>query len=153
VGLTFFRGALTGALKAAVNGFAELAVGEDPTRVEAIAAKARVAAGSAGPGGIYSLALSAVDVACWDLRGKAEGKSVCELLGGLRERMPAYASGALLRQHPLSYLAEAGPRLVGMGFRQMKMQCGSEPTVSGGARRFCRPRFGGSCAGDADCSG
>jgi L-talarate/galactarate dehydratase len=135
LGLTFFGGALTGALKAAVDAFAEMSIGEDPTRTEAIAAKAQAAAGSAGPGGIYTLAMSALDIACWDARGKAEGKSVSALLGGLRERVPAYASGALLRQHPVDYLAKAGPRLVDMGFRQMKMQCGSEPTVSGSVER------------------
>jgi L-alanine-DL-glutamate epimerase-like enolase superfamily enzyme len=134
-GLTFFGGQLTGALKAAVDAFADLSVGEDPTRTEAIAAQAQAAAGSAGPGGIYTLAMSALDIACWDVRGKAEGKSVAALLGGLRERVPAYASGALLRQHPVDYLAQAGPRLVGMGFRQMKMQCGSEPTLSGSVER------------------
>lgn len=135
LGLTFFGGAITGALKAAVDAFAELSVGQDPTHVEAIAARAQAAAGGAGPGGIYSLALSAVDIACWDLRGKAEGKSVCELLGGLRERVPTYASGALLRQHPVDYLAKAGPRLVSMGFRQMKMQCGSEATLGASIER------------------
>jgi L-alanine-DL-glutamate epimerase-like enolase superfamily enzyme len=135
VGMTFFGGALSAALKAGVDAFAELTVGQDPCQVEALAGRAQAAAGSAGPGGVYTLALAAVDMACWDLRGKAEGKSVCELLGGLRERVPAYASGALLRQHPVGYLAEAGPRLVGMGFRQMKMQCGSEPTVSGSVER------------------
>jgi L-alanine-DL-glutamate epimerase-like enolase superfamily enzyme len=135
IGITFFGGALTGALKAAVEALAGLAVGEDPTRVEAIVAKLRAAAGSSGPGGIFSLALSAVDMACWDLRGKAEDKSVCALLGGLRDRVPTYASGALLRQHPLDYLAKAGPHLMGLGFRQMKMQCGTEATVSGSLER------------------
>jgi L-alanine-DL-glutamate epimerase-like enolase superfamily enzyme len=129
LGLTFFGGALTPALKAAVDGLAALAVGEDPTQTEAIAAKCRRAAGSAGPGGIFTLALSAVDIACWDLKGKALGRSVCSLLGGLRDRVPTYASGALMRPHPLDYLAKAGPRLRDMGFRQMKMQCGSEPTL------------------------
>ena len=135
LGLTFFGGALTGALKVAVDALAELTIGEDPTRVEAIVAKLRAAAGSAGPGGVFSLALSAVDIACWDLRGKAEGKSVSALLGGLRDRAPTYASGALLRQYPVDYLAKAGPHLTGLGFRQMKMQCGSEPTVSGSIER------------------
>ena len=135
LGLTFFGGALTPALKAAVDAFANLIVGDDPTRTEAIVAKIRRAAGGSGPGGIFSLALSAVDIACWDLKGKAAGKSVCALLGDLRERVPTYASGALMRQHPVDYLAKAGPRLVSMGFRQMKMQCGSEPTMAASIER------------------
>ena len=46
-----------------------------------------------------------------------------------------YASGALMRPHPIDYLAKAGPRLRDMGFRQMKMQCGSEPTVAASVER------------------
>jgi L-alanine-DL-glutamate epimerase-like enolase superfamily enzyme len=135
VGVTFFGGALTPALRAAVDGLAHLLVGDDPTETEAVAAKARRAAGSSGPGGIFTLALSAIDIACWDLKGKALGRSVCALLGGLRERVPTYASGALMRPHPVSYLAEAGPRLLKLGFRQMKMQCGSEPTIAASVER------------------
>ncbi len=135
LGLTFFGGALTPALKAAVDTLAGLVVGDDPTQVEAIAAKCRRAAGGSGPGGIFTLALSAVDIACWDLKGKALGRSVSALLGGLRDRVPTYASGALMRPHSLDYLAKAGPRLRDMGFRQMKMQCGSEPTLGASIER------------------
>jgi L-talarate/galactarate dehydratase len=135
LGLTFFGGALTPALKTAVDELARLTIGEDPTRVEAITAKLRRAAGSSGPGGIFTLALSAIDIACWDLKGKAMGQSVCALLGGLRDRVATYASGALMRPHPIDYLAKAGPRLRDMGFRQMKMQCGSEPTVAASVER------------------
>jgi len=135
IGLTFFGGALTGALRAAVDGLARLVVGDDPTQTEAIAAKLRRAAGSSGPGGIFTLALSAIDIACWDLKGKALGQSVCALLGGLRERVPTYASGALMRPHPIDYLAKAGPRLRDLGFRQMKMQCGSEPSIAASVER------------------
>jgi L-alanine-DL-glutamate epimerase-like enolase superfamily enzyme len=74
-------------------------------------------------------------MACWDLAGKAAGRSVCALLGGLRDRAPTYASGALMRPHPVDYLAKAGPRLRDMGFRQMKMQCGSEPTIAASIER------------------
>src|SRR5207247_3154829 len=86
-------------------------------------------------GGLLTLALSAIDIARWDPAGKALGRRVAAPLGGLRERVPTYASGALLRAHPVKYLAEAGPRLVTMGFRQMKMQCGSEPTVAASVER------------------
>ena len=81
------------------------------------------------PGGNLTLALSAIDMALWDIKGKALDQSVCSLLGGYRDRAPTYASGALMRPMNLEYLAEAGPRLVDMGFKQMKTQMGAEPTA------------------------
>jgi len=129
IGLTFFGGPLTPALKEAVDILCQLVIGEDPMLVESIVGKLRRAASGAGPGGIFTLALSPIDMALWDIKGKALGQSVCSLLGGYRDRAPTYASGALVRPMNLEYLAEAGPRLVEMGFRQMKTQMGAEPTV------------------------
>jgi L-alanine-DL-glutamate epimerase-like enolase superfamily enzyme len=106
-----------------------LVIGENPLRVEAIVAKLRQAASGAGPSGIFTLALSAIDMALWDIKGKVLDQPLCTLLGGYRDRAPTYASGALMRPHPVDYLSEAGPRLVEMGFKQMKMQLGAEPTV------------------------
>jgi L-alanine-DL-glutamate epimerase-like enolase superfamily enzyme len=130
IGLTFFGGPLTVALKDAVEGLGALTLGENPLRVEAIVAKLRRAASGAGPGGIFTLALSAIDMALWDIKGKALNQPLCTLLGGHRDRVTTYASGALMRPHPVQYLVEAGPRLVGMGFKQMKTQLGAEPTVA-----------------------
>lgn len=130
IGLTFFGGPLTKALREAVEGLGALVIGEDPHRVEAIADKLRLAASGSGPGGIFTLALSAIDIALWDIKGKALNQPVCTLLGGHRTRVPTYASGALMRPMPPSYLKDAGPRLVDMGFKQMKTQMGAEPTVA-----------------------
>src|SRR5207302_2614969 len=66
LGVTYFGGALTATLRSAVDQLGALAIGEDPLRVEAIASKLRTAASHAGPGGIFSLALSAIDIALWD---------------------------------------------------------------------------------------
>ena len=129
IGLTFFGGPLTPALKTAVDDLGQLVIGEDPMQVEAVSEMLRRAAGSAGPEGIFTLALSAIDIALWDIKGKALDQSVCSLLGGCRDRAPTYASGALMRPMNLEYLAEAGPRLVASGFRQMKTQMGAEPTA------------------------
>ena len=134
IGLTFIP-ALTGspltpALKEAVDALAQMVIGEDPMPVEAIACSLTQAASGSGPGGIFALALSAVDMALWDIKGKALDQSVCSLLGGYRDRLPAYASGALMRSRNLEHLAETGPRLVQMGFKQMKTQLGGEPTVA-----------------------
>lgn len=44
-------------------------------------------------GGIASFAISALDIALWDLKGKALGTSVCSLLGGpVHDRLPAIVS-------------------------------------------------------------
>ena len=129
IGITFFGGPLTGALREAVDALGALVIGENPLRVEAIVAKLRQAASGAGPSGIFTLALSAIDMALWDIKGKVLNQPLCTLLGGYRDRAPTYASGALMRPHPVDYLSEAGPRLVEMGFKQMKMQLGAEPTV------------------------
>ena len=129
IGLTFFGGPLTPALKTAVDDLCQLIIGEDPMGVEAVSEQLRLAASSAGPEGIFTLALSAIDIALWDINGKALNQSVCSLLGGCRDRAPTYASGALMRPMNLEYLSEAGPRLVASGFRQMKTQMGAEPTA------------------------
>src|SRR5262249_35314159 len=137
LGLTFWHGALAPALRAAVDSFAELVIGQDPTRVEAIGDMLRAATGrtSANGSGLFHLALAAVDIACWDLRGKAAGESISQLAGGFRDRVPAYASGALLRGFPLDCLEKTSALLVDMGFRQMKMQCGGEATIGESVER------------------
>src|SRR4029079_13633107 len=97
LGVTFFGAALTGTLKAAIDGLGALIVGDDPVETERVADKLRNAAGgSAGPSGIFTLAASAIDTALWDIRGKALGLPVAKLLGGYRDRVPAYARGALI---------------------------------------------------------
>ncbi len=50
IGATFFGGALTGALRVAVQALGDLAIGSDPLKIEAVVAKLRAAAGSSGPG-------------------------------------------------------------------------------------------------------
>ena len=110
IGITFFGAALTATLKHAVEQLGALTVGEDPLRIEAIGQKLRdAAAGSAGPGGIFTLAFSAIDMALWDIKGKALDQPLAMLLGGLRERVPTYASGALMRTFPLEHVVKAAP--------------------------------------------
>jgi L-alanine-DL-glutamate epimerase-like enolase superfamily enzyme len=51
-------------------------------------------------------AIGAVDVALWDLAGKIAGLPIHRLLGGYRDRIPAYASSAVLAG-PEAYAEEA----------------------------------------------
>jgi L-talarate/galactarate dehydratase len=122
VGATYFGGALTGTLHRAVEELGALCIGEDPVRVEMVAAKLRAAAGSAGPGGIFNLAHSAIDMALWDLRAKSMSLPLWKLLGGTRDRVPTYASGALMRGLSLDRVVRAAATLKDKGWREMKTQ-------------------------------
>src|SRR5271163_3303829 len=122
IAVTFYGGAITASLKLAIDDLGSLLIGEDPHRVEAIAAKLRNAAGGSGPAGIFTLALSAIDIALWDIRGKALNQPLWKLLGGARQRIATYASGALRRNLTLDQVVTAAVTLKEKGFREMKTQ-------------------------------
>ena len=122
LGVTFFGGMLSKTLKCAVEQLGELILGADPLEIDAITQRLRTAAASAGPGGILTLAISAIDMALWDIKGKYLGQPLGTMLGGLRDRVPTYASGALVRGYSLDHLLKSAPLLVEKGFKQMKTQ-------------------------------
>ncbi len=76
-----------------------------------------------GQTGYASHAISAIDLALWDIKGKAFGQPVWRLLGGARDTVEAYTTcgfSFLDREH----LAEAMRRMVKRGFKAVKMQVG-----------------------------
>ena len=126
IGLTGFGGGIMRALKAAVEDLGALIIGEDPLRADRVLEKIEAASEACGPGGFTSLALAAFDIALWDIRGKAFNVPLARLLGGRRERVPAYASGALMRTSPLDKVERAAGVLVEKGYRQIKTQMAVE---------------------------
>jgi L-alanine-DL-glutamate epimerase-like enolase superfamily enzyme len=122
IGVTFFGAAMTRTLRQAVDDLGALMVGMDALATERVAQKLRDAASSCGPQGVFTLAISALDTALWDIRGKALGQPVARLLGGHRDKVPAYASGALMRHFTLKEVETAGRRLVERGWTAMKTQ-------------------------------
>src|SRR5262245_36892484 len=99
---------------------APLLVGEDPAEVARLWERMYVATRWYGRKGAAMSALGAVDTALWDLRGKALGKPVWELLGGSRTKCPAYASALLWK--PVPDLANEAGELIARGFRRVKMR-------------------------------
>lgn len=77
-----------------VAGFSELLVGRDPLHNVAIWRDLRNHAWWYGTGtGLASMALSGIDIALWDLKGRISGASLVEMLGGpAHSRLPAVAS-------------------------------------------------------------
>ena len=86
------------ALKAMLDGLAGLAVGMDALDHEAASQRLLRGGGLGSSGGLVTRAVSAIDVALWDIKGKACNQPVWKLLGGLRDRVPCYASGRLWAQ-------------------------------------------------------
>ena len=126
IGLTyyggFYGGPVIASLMSMVEQLAALVTGMDPLRIEAVIGKLRALSGNLGPGGVFAHALAAIDIALWDIKGKACNQSLAKLVGGHRDRVVTYASGALMRGYTNEHCAKAAPRLVEKGFRQMKMQ-------------------------------
>ena len=75
---------------------APLLIDADPTDVVGLWQRMRDATYWDGNGGIVTFAISALDMALWDLKGRIEGRSLTDMLGGAEAR-PA----ARLRQHDL----------------------------------------------------
>ena len=139
IGISFYGGRMTGSLRVAVEELAALTVGEDPLRIEHIVRKLRAAAGdSCGPGGIFMLALSAIDIALWDIKGKFLNQPLWKLLGGFRDRVPTYASGSLRRGLTDNQAQRAAQILVQKGFKEMKTQMAlpGNPTPAEECRRI-----------------
>jgi len=84
-----------------------------------------------GRKGIGMTAISAVDIALWDILGKAAGQPVFRLLGGrTKPRIPVYASR--LYSQPLDELAAEAAKYKAEGYQAMKLRFGWGP-VDGAA--------------------
>ena len=84
----------------------------------------RMQLSSHGLGAGAALALSGIDMALWDIRGKAANMPLYELLGGTRRRLPAYAGGIALGYQPKESLAEEAQEYVARGYKALKLRLG-----------------------------
>jgi L-alanine-DL-glutamate epimerase-like enolase superfamily enzyme len=109
-----------------VNGVAGPAIiGDDAMAHEAIWEKLYWKTMPRGQTGYAAHALAAIDLALWDIKGKALGEPVWRLLGGARARVPLYATfgfGFFDREQ----LAAAARLWVAQGFSRLKMTVGNE---------------------------
>jgi galactonate dehydratase len=113
-----------------VEGFRFALIGQDPLKVEAIFERLRTSGIFSGAqGGQYIAALSAVEIALWDLAGKALGLPIYQLLGGkVRDRIRMYCdSGTDKREDPRA--REFIAQIVDLGFTAAKIDIddGADP--------------------------
>ncbi|MCJ7749796.1 MAG: mandelate racemase/muconate lactonizing enzyme family protein [Armatimonadetes bacterium] len=113
------------------RGFGELLVGEDPLMVERLWHKlfavthTRTGTQRGWDHGPVLSAIAAVDIALWDLVGKAAGLPLYRVLGGFAHTIPAYVTGGYYREGKgIPELVEEVQGYVAKGFRAIKLKVG-----------------------------
>jgi L-alanine-DL-glutamate epimerase-like enolase superfamily enzyme len=123
-GYTFTVGRNGGAIHDIVRReIAEIIKDSDADRIEWIWNKLWWALHYGGRGGPTVLAISALDIALWDLKAKRAGLPLWNLLGGNDSKVPCYAGGIDLDLTPDELLRQTDGNLA-RGFRAIKMKVG-----------------------------
>ncbi|MEO0363510.1 MAG: mandelate racemase/muconate lactonizing enzyme family protein, partial [Pseudomonadota bacterium] len=125
VGYTFTCGRNGGAVLATMREIAEIVAGEDAERIEHLWRKVWWATHYGGRGGPTVLALSAFDIALWDLAAKRAGRPLWRHLGGADPEVKAYAGGIDLMLTADELIAQTEANLA-KGFRAIKMKVGRD---------------------------
>ena len=105
------------------RGLAEVLIGEDPRRVRPLWDKLFLDSYHYGRDGAALHAMSAIDMALWDLLGQASGLSVAQLLGGEESRDIEIYASEVMPETPEEVAAIAG-RIVEEGFHALKLGWG-----------------------------
>jgi L-alanine-DL-glutamate epimerase-like enolase superfamily enzyme len=113
------------AVAALIEGLGQLLIGEDPLHTEALWHRLKAHTWWYGyGGGLASYAIAALDIALWDIKGKALGVSVLELLGGpVHDRLPAIASSHA-HHESIPAMAEEAQEWLSTGLQGMKVGFG-----------------------------
>lgn len=111
--------ALNGEIRALVTGM-------DAGQPAAAQTRIRETLNPRGMTGVAASAASALDIACWDIRGRAEGKSIAEMLGGAHASAPVYLTFGM-PQYDRAQLAEAARLGIADGYTLLKMVVAVDP--------------------------
>jgi L-alanine-DL-glutamate epimerase-like enolase superfamily enzyme len=112
----------------------------------------RVALRNAGVPGLGAMAVSAVDVALWDLKAKLVGLPLASLLGAVHEQVPVYGSGGFC-SYDDERLADQLAAWVADGIPRVKMKIGREPDRDPERVRIARDAIGADAELYVDANG
>jgi L-alanine-DL-glutamate epimerase-like enolase superfamily enzyme len=112
------------AVHALIVGYlAPMLPGTDPRATERTWQRLWMECHAAGPGGITTLALSAIDIALWDIKAKAAGEPLHRLLGGARTNVEVYASAINLHLSKAELLEQVRAQRAD-GYTSFKLKVG-----------------------------
>lgn len=105
------------------RGLADVLIGEDPRRVRLLWDKLFLSSYHYGRDGVALHALSAIDMALWDLLGQISGLSVAQLMGGEVSRDVEIYASEVMPETP-DEVAEIAAKVVDEGFGALKLGWG-----------------------------
>lgn len=129
---------------AVVQALEEVVVGADVLAIGAIHEAMRWRIRNSGQCGLAAHAVSAVDVALWDLKATVLDLPLCDLFGRHRDRVPAYGSGGFTNLS-IPQLQEQLAGFVDLGTAAVKMKVGRRPEAD-----VARVEAARGAIGDAD---
>ncbi len=116
-------------------------LGEDPGEIERLWERMHQRAYKHARGGLLIAAMSGIDIALWDLRGKMAGMPLWRLLGGHRRRVQAYATGGFYAEGKgIPELRDEMTAYCQHGFRAVKMKVGRNSEIEGSPLRAMEHR-------------
>lgn len=132
------------ATASAIEKFADYLIGKDPFRIEDLGQNFLRSVYFRGS--VIMSAISAIDIALWDIKGKALGVPVYELLGGkTRDKVRVYASVMHITDD-LDELAKQYVELKNMGFTAAKIFCNGPTSSPDGKGEFFSSRIANEVA-------
>jgi D-galactarolactone cycloisomerase len=127
---------------------APVCIGLDATDIPALMKKLIYHVHGVGRAGPAMYALSGLDIALWDIRGKAEKQSIYKLLGGSeRVKIPAYAS--LLKYGDTDVVVRTCEEALGRGYSELKIHETGRQEITAAAK-LLRQRNGSSLMVDVN---
>jgi L-alanine-DL-glutamate epimerase-like enolase superfamily enzyme len=105
----------------------EVLIGREATETAARWNDMRAAVRNNGRHGISMMAISAVDIALWDLKGKLMGAPAATLLGAARESVPVYGSGGFTSYDERELCAQLDGWVREQNIGRVKMKIGRQP--------------------------
>lgn len=127
-------------------------LGEEALETAALWTRMVAAVRNLGRRGIAAMAISAMDVALWDLRGKLLGERVCDLLGPVRGAVPIYGSGGFT-SYSREHLCEQLGAWVAGGTPRVKMKVGRRSDSDPGRVEAARRAIGSEAELFVDANG
>ena len=149
VGYSYAAGAAAPLIRELLS---DAVVGTDALSPPAAWARMRRAVRNVGYPGVAASAISAVDVALWDLKARLLGIALSTLLGRVRERVPVYGSGGFTSYTPEQMRRQLSG-WIEQGIGAVKMKVGSEPDRDPERVRHARNAIGDSARLFVDANG